>query len=198
MSVHKKAQKILDATALLFLRDGVKKVTMDEIAESAKASKVTIYKYFADKDALYLEVGRQMLTRHAAELAAIAASEGTVFQKFSAALQSISAFADGGAFSLCGELAAYNHVLDGVWAWYRNGYRASLYTLIDEGVAAGRMKPHLDRDMIFHYIDMGVAYYQQNEAYRSRMRADAGFQERFMGFFIGNICARNEAGFADA
>lgn len=171
---------------------------MDEIADSAKTSKMTVYKYFADKDALYLEVGRQMLARHAAELAVIAASGDSVFGKFSAALSSISAFADGGRYALCGELAAYNRVLDGVWAWYLTAYRDSLYALIDEGIAAGRMKPHLDRDMIFRYIDMGVLYYQQNEAYRSLMHADTAFQKRFMDFFIGNICACGDAGLADA
>jgi AcrR family transcriptional regulator len=196
--MEKKAQKILDATTILFLRDGIKKATMDEIARSAKVSKMTVYKYFADKDTLYLYVGRQMLAQHAAELAAVAALQTTVFQKFSAALGSISAFADSGKFALCEELAAYNHALDEEWARYLQSYRNTLYALIGEGMAAGRMKPLLDCDMIFHYIDMGVVYYQKNEAYRGRMRANAGFQQRFMDFFIGNICACGESGFADA
>ncbi len=193
MTVHKKAEKILEATTLLFLRVGVKKTTMDEIADAAKASKVTVYKYFADKDTLYLHVGKRMLTDHAAELRAVAASQATVFQKFGAALDSISTFADSGRFALCAELAAYNHTLDAELARYREIYRETLYALIGEGMAAGRMRPHLDRDMIFCYIDMGVVYYQQNEAYRRRMRDDEAFQKRFMHFFIENICAGGEA-----
>ena len=117
--MEKKALKILDATTRLFLRDGIKKVTMDEIAESAKASKMTVYKYFSDKDTLYLHVGRQILQAHAAQLAAVAASRATVYQKFGAALDCIASFADGGRFALCGELAAYNPALDAEWADHR-------------------------------------------------------------------------------
>ena len=187
--MNKKAKKILDATTLLFLRDGVKKVTMDEIAESAKASKVTIYKYFQDKDTLYLEVGKHILAEYAARLRAVAASRDPLTDKYYAALDSISAFADSGKFALCGELAAYNHAVDTELALYTQAYRGALYALIDEGLAAGRMKAGLDREMIFHYVDMGVLYYQQNAQYRTKMRGDNVFRERFMRFFIGGIFA---------
>ena len=36
--------------------------------------------------------------------------------------------------------------------------------------------------MIFHFIDMGVAYYQQNREYRNKMLGDSSFRERFMAF----------------
>lgn len=191
--MNKKAEKILEATTLLFLRGGVKKTTMDEIAEAARVSKVTVYKYFADKDTLYLHVGRRMLADHAAALRTVAASQATVFEKFSAALDAVSTFADCGKFALCAELAACNHALDAELARYREVYRETLYALIGEGMAAGRLRPGLDGDMIFHYIDMGVVYYQQNTAYRQRMHADEEFQKRFMHFFIENICAGGEA-----
>ena len=51
--MNKKENKILNTTINLFIRDGIKKVTMDDIAEYAKSSKVTVYKYFVDKDTLY-------------------------------------------------------------------------------------------------------------------------------------------------
>ena len=51
------------------------------------------------------------------------------------------------------------------------------------------MKAGLDREMIFHYVDMGVLYYQQNAQYRTKLRGDSAFQKRFMRFFIGGIFA---------
>jgi AcrR family transcriptional regulator len=54
ISMNIKAEKILNTTIKLFIHEGVKKTTMDEIAEKANVSKVTIYKYFIDKDTLYL------------------------------------------------------------------------------------------------------------------------------------------------
>jgi AcrR family transcriptional regulator len=52
-SAHK---KVLDAAALLFADRGIEGTSMDAIAESSTVSKATIYKHWADKDALLLEV----------------------------------------------------------------------------------------------------------------------------------------------
>jgi AcrR family transcriptional regulator len=189
MNMNKKALKILDATTLLFLRNGVKKVTMDEIAESAKTSKVTIYKYFLDKDTLYLHVGRHILARYIERMNAAAALQKPLMDKLCAAMDCIAAFADGGEYDLCTELAAYNHAVDAEFAAYRQAYRGAVHTLIREGMAAGCLKRELDEEMMFDYIDMGVAYYQQNAEYRAKMRGDSRFRERFMQFFISGIFA---------
>ena len=191
--MNKKAQKILDTTTRLFLRDGVKKVTMDEIAGAAKASKVTVYKYFADKDTLYLHVGRAIAAEYAAQLRAVTASREPLVAKLRAAVDSIAAFSDSGNYALCGELAAYNHAVETELAAYGQACRDTLYTLIDAGLSAGCMKPGLDRDTLYHYIDMGVVYYRQNAEYRAKLNNDPAFQARYMRFFIGNIFADGAA-----
>jgi len=62
-----------------------------------------------------------------------------------------------------------------------------MLTLIDEGLEHSLLRQDLSRDMLFHYIDMGIAYYEQNEAYRNRMRGEGEFSKRFMLFYIGSI-----------
>ncbi len=52
----KKIKRIKETALELFSVHGFDKVSMDEIAESAQVSKVTIYKYFGSKDDLYAEV----------------------------------------------------------------------------------------------------------------------------------------------
>jgi TetR/AcrR family transcriptional repressor of mexJK operon len=47
---------ILEAATALFLRNGYVATTMDDIAETARVSKRTVYNHFADKDALFREV----------------------------------------------------------------------------------------------------------------------------------------------
>jgi AcrR family transcriptional regulator len=49
----RKRSAILDAAATLFLRDGYRATSMDEIAASAAVSKQTVYKQFADKETLF-------------------------------------------------------------------------------------------------------------------------------------------------
>jgi AcrR family transcriptional regulator len=44
--------RILDAAARLFYRRGIRAVSVDEVAESASVTKVTVYKHFRSKDNL--------------------------------------------------------------------------------------------------------------------------------------------------
>ncbi|MDE3205397.1 MAG: TetR/AcrR family transcriptional regulator [Acidobacteriota bacterium] len=51
-----KRRAILDAATALFLRDGYRSTSMDQVAADAKVSKQTVYKHFADKDQLFREI----------------------------------------------------------------------------------------------------------------------------------------------
>jgi len=47
--ISKKQQQIVETAEELFLRHGVKRITIEEICQKAGVSKMTFYKYFADK-----------------------------------------------------------------------------------------------------------------------------------------------------
>lgn len=160
---------------------------MDDIAENARASKVTLYKYFVDKDTLYFQVSKQIFARYTMQLEYVLASDKDLISKFYDYLGIISEFIDSGQFELCRELARYNSEIETEYALYRQTYRRSMLALIDEGIANGLVRRDLDRDMYFYYIDMGILYYQQNSEYRSKMLNDGDFQRRFVSFHIGNI-----------
>lgn len=49
-------EKILGAAEELFIRYGIRSVTMDDVARDASMSKKTLYQYFDNKDSLVLEV----------------------------------------------------------------------------------------------------------------------------------------------
>jgi AcrR family transcriptional regulator len=52
----RKRAAILEAATTLFLRNGYKGTSMDEIAARAAVSKQTVYKHFADKERLFAEI----------------------------------------------------------------------------------------------------------------------------------------------
>jgi TetR/AcrR family transcriptional repressor of mexJK operon len=52
----RKRRAILDAATATFLRNGYLGTSMDEIASRAAVSKQTVYKHFADKEALFTEI----------------------------------------------------------------------------------------------------------------------------------------------
>jgi AcrR family transcriptional regulator len=52
----RKHAAILEAATTLFLRNGYRGTSMDEIAAAARVSKQTVYKHFADKESLFTEI----------------------------------------------------------------------------------------------------------------------------------------------
>ena len=52
----RKHRAIMDAATALFLRDGYRNTSMDQVAADAGVSKQTVYKHFEDKDQLFREI----------------------------------------------------------------------------------------------------------------------------------------------
>jgi AcrR family transcriptional regulator len=190
--MNKRANRILNTTINLFLRDGIKKITMDDIAENSKVSKVTIYKYFVDKDTLYFEISKHIFSNYIEQLKSTISCGDVLIKKLYVFLDIISDFTNSGKFTLCKELAKYNNTIETEYAMYLKTYKRSMLTLIDEGIENGLIKRNLDRDKIFFYIDMGVVYYQQSSEYRNKILGDKDFQRQFMLFYINNIFTDGE------
>jgi AcrR family transcriptional regulator len=64
--VDQQRASILDAAETLFLCQGIDTVTMVDIATQAGITKVTLYRYFPNRDALALEIRSRMFQRIAA------------------------------------------------------------------------------------------------------------------------------------
>jgi len=185
--MNKKAEMILKTTIKLFIHEGIKKITMDDIAQNTNVSKVTIYKYFIDKDTLYSEIGKHIFSCYIIKLKNIIASDEILIKKLYDYLNVISDFINSGQFDLCLELSKYNLNVETEYKLYLQTYRESILTLINRGIIDGLIKSNLDSDLIFHYIDMGIVYYQQSSEYRYKMLNNNNFQQHFLLFYISNI-----------
>lgn len=62
-----KRQRVLQAGQELFLEHGFERCTMEAIAAAARVSKPTLYRYFPDKQALFVGVLEHLATDHLAE-----------------------------------------------------------------------------------------------------------------------------------
>lgn len=65
------ALEILHGASELFMKYGVKSITMDEIARHLSVSKKTIYQHFADKDELVITFTRFVLQQQQGEISAL-------------------------------------------------------------------------------------------------------------------------------
>lgn len=61
MGTSKKMNQIIEVSKSLFLKHGVKRVTIEEICQVAKVSKATFYKYFSNKKALLEKIREHLL-----------------------------------------------------------------------------------------------------------------------------------------
>lgn len=62
---EQRREKILDAAERLFVTDGVRATTIEGLAAAVGMSKVTVYSYFDDKDAIFAAVSDRVATRMA-------------------------------------------------------------------------------------------------------------------------------------
>lgn len=115
------AEKILDAAAELFVRDGVAAVGMNEIAKAAGCSRATLYRYFENREALHIAyVHREARTITGQVTAAVAGIDDPAERLVSAVLTSLSLVRGNPALSawfrpgehVGGSLALHSEVLN--------------------------------------------------------------------------------------
>jgi len=119
---HRRAVRdaILDATAYLVARDGLRSVTMLEVADRAGIGRATLYRYFADLDAVLIAWHERQLHGHLARLAALRAGPGSAGERLAAVLAVFAAIqyehrgADGAELLHAGAhvARAHEHVRD--------------------------------------------------------------------------------------
>jgi AcrR family transcriptional regulator len=75
MKRHEKHEKIVEAAAARFRYYGIRKTTMQEIAEDAGVAVGTLYLYFSNKDALVAACAEEFAARHQRQAEEILASK---------------------------------------------------------------------------------------------------------------------------
>ena len=77
---------VLDTTAALVAKHGLRSVTMSQIAEEAGIGRATLYKYFPDVEAILVAWHQARIAEHLVHLAEIGRRSGTPFERLKAVL----------------------------------------------------------------------------------------------------------------
>jgi len=77
-----KSESILETAGKMFARYGLKKTSIDEIAQLARVAKATIYNYFGSKDCVYLEVLKKEVNEIIDRISASVIREKLIEKKF--------------------------------------------------------------------------------------------------------------------
>ncbi len=141
--------KILKGAEELFVRYGIRSVSMDNISNYLGVSKKTLYQFFKDKDEMVLSVTEAHIHRDMAELEQIAEGSKNAIEemiKLSACLR--ENFKDMNP-SLLFDLQKYHHAAWDVWLKYKNDFiRNQIVRSIELGKKEGYFRMEVNTHVL--------------------------------------------------
>jgi AcrR family transcriptional regulator len=182
-----KRAKILNSAIRLFKDQGIKKVTMDDIANLSNVSKMTVYKYFSDKESLYKYVGEDLLDRCRKNLEEHVNIDIDIVQKMIKYTSILITFITEDNLSLCINLGRLNEEVKRGLEQFNKRTRETIIDIIKEGKSRKLIYEDVSDDCIYHYIDMGFSYFQNNLEYREKIMSNPVFRQEFMLFIWKNV-----------
>ncbi len=180
----KKQEKIMNTTIQLFLDKGLKHTTMDDIAYHSNVSKVTIYKYFGDKESFNLSILDVIVNQYKEKIEMSFKDAKGVESEMVSITEVMVEFIAVGLSALCDDLirvTVYDPMTLGQYD------KKTLSSLIEVGKSKRIIKEGLDTEVIYHYIDMGLSYFKHNAIYRKKMQSDKDFRKAYMSLIWGSI-----------
>lgn len=144
-------QRILDATLALLGQRGASGWSVSEVARSAGVGKATVYRHWADKDALILDVLQRTLLQRVP-----VPHTGSLRGDLTAVYESQLAFAgspEGAALIryLVHE-AARDERFAAVFREALLGSRDAASTMVDRAIARGEVAPEVDRELLWEVL----------------------------------------------
>ncbi|MEU1892350.1 TetR/AcrR family transcriptional regulator [Streptomyces pristinaespiralis] len=146
---HRRAVRdaILDATARLVASDGLRAVTMSQVATETGIGRATLYKYFPDVEAVLLAWHERQVHAHVDHLAKVRDREGTPVERLRAVLQAYASIAhERHGDELAGLLHRGEHV-----ARAHGHLHGIIRDLLDEGARGGAVRRDVATDELASY-----------------------------------------------
>lgn len=162
---------ILDATAALAFEQGLRGVTMSQVAERAGIGRATLYKYFPDVETILRTWHTRRVDAHLGELVAVRDGAGTASARLDAVLTAYAHIAQqsGGHDR---ELVRFLHPDDQIINAH-NQLRDLIGQLIEEAAAAGELRTDTPPEELAAYCvhALSAAAEQKSDAAVARLVA---------------------------
>jgi AcrR family transcriptional regulator len=149
----KKKQLLVETALALFMRYGMKRVTVSEVCEQAKVSKVTFYKHFDDKIALARDVINLLSDRIAARIDEIVALSAPLERKVELLVEQRVRMAREWSPELIHDLFHAGPELAALFRERAQQNRDRYVAFIRAAQAAGDMRPEIHPDVLLAVLD---------------------------------------------
>jgi AcrR family transcriptional regulator len=142
-------ENIIQASHELFMRFGIKSITMDEIAKHLSISKKTIYQYFKDKNDLVCQVTLAHLEEEKLEIEKIKEETSNAIETLIEESLCLRRNINDMNPSLLFDLKKYHHQ---AWGMYLDSkekvYIRSLKETLETGIKEGFFRPEIDPQIL--------------------------------------------------
>lgn len=153
-------ERILKGAEELFMRYGVRSVSMDDIARHLSISKKTIYQYFADKDEVVTLVAIAHLAHEQKEFDEVFTTSKDSIDEMVGLSNCLRSNLKRINPSLLFDLQKYHPKAWGAWLSFKNDFmRMSIKRSITRGISDGYFRPEINADILatsrLEQVEMG-------------------------------------------
>ncbi len=142
-------EKILEGTEALFMKYGIRSVTMDDIARHLSVSKKTLYQHFADKDDLVFKISEMYLDRSYRQYETIAKNAANSIDELSKISVCMKRDMENMNQSMLFDLQKYHPKAWGLYAEHKvKVISHSVVRNIREGIADGYFRSDVNPDIM--------------------------------------------------
>ena len=141
--------KIQKGAEELFMRYGVRSISMDDIARHLSVSKKTLYQHFADKEDIVTVTCKAHLDRNAQQFQSIRETSRNAIEELVQLSVCLKQNMQDMNPSLLFDLQKYHPKAWGVWINHKNKFiRDSVVRNLKQGIAEGYFRPEIDPEVI--------------------------------------------------
>ncbi len=173
----------------MFNKYGPSKVSIDEIANHANVSKVTIYKYFDNKNGLYREVIKMIFDENIRAVQQVISDDIPFFQKLKIIIATKSNSFSYMKGEFLNELIKSDHEIEEyIEENYKYKIKEIMFAFYEQGKREGYIDKNLSNEIIYLYIDtfkIGLSEKSLNS--ESLVSNSNTFEELIDLFFYGLI-----------
>ncbi len=142
-------EKILKGSEELFMKYGVRSISMDDIARHLSVSKKTLYQHFTDKEEIVTQVSQTHLDRNVSLMNGLCEDAENAIDELSKISVFIKQNMEDMNPSLLFDLQKYHPKAWAVWMEHKNKYiYESVVRNLNQGIEDGHFRPEIKTEII--------------------------------------------------
>ncbi|MCS6972960.1 MAG: TetR/AcrR family transcriptional regulator [Cyclobacteriaceae bacterium] len=142
-------EKILSGAEELFMRFGIRSLSMDDLARHLGMSKKTLYQHVPDKDELVLLVARSLIDRNKALAESIRKEARNPVEELAKISTCIRSAMESLNPSVLFDLQKFHQRAWNAWLDFKRGYlRESIVRLLKQGIEQGYIREDIDPEVM--------------------------------------------------